>query len=84
MPAGNIETEVATSYSQVELPVEGGYIPTHKTFVLVRISIPAENIMTKKQVGRKGFVQLTLPHCYSSMKEVRTETQTGQDPRDRI
>ena len=37
------------------------------------------NIMTKKQLGKKGFTQLTLPHCCSSPKEVRTETQTGQE-----
>jgi len=33
------------------------------------------NIMTKKQ----GFIQLTLPHCYSSPKEVKTGTQAGQE-----
>jgi hypothetical protein len=36
------------------------------------------NIMTKKQIGKKGFIQLTFPHCYSSLKEVRTGTQAGQ------
>jgi hypothetical protein len=25
--------------------------------------------MTKKQVGRKGFIQLTLPHCCSSPRK---------------
>jgi hypothetical protein len=34
--------------------------------------------MTKKQVERKGFIQLTLPYCCSSPKEVRTGTQAGQ------
>jgi hypothetical protein len=29
--------------------------------------------------GRKGFIQLTLPPCCSSPKEVRTGTQAGQD-----
>jgi hypothetical protein len=29
-------------------------------------------------MGKKGFIQLTLPHCCSSLKEVRTGTQTGQ------
>jgi hypothetical protein len=37
------------------------------------------NIMTMKKLGRKEFIQLTLPHCCSSPKEVRTETQTGQE-----
>jgi hypothetical protein len=37
------------------------------------------NIMTKKHLGRKRFIQLTLPHCRSSPKEVRTGTQTGQE-----
>jgi hypothetical protein len=50
-----------------------------KIVVLVRVSIPGKNIMTKKQLGRKGFVQLTLPHCYLSPKEVRTGTQAGQE-----
>jgi hypothetical protein len=35
--------------------------------------------MTKKQVGKEGFIQLILPHCYSSKKEVRTGTQAGQE-----
>jgi hypothetical protein len=37
------------------------------------------NIMTKKHLGRKGFIQLTLPYCCSSPKEVRTGTQAGQE-----
>ena len=28
---------------------------------------------------RKGFIQLTFPHCCSSPKEVRTGTQEGQE-----
>jgi hypothetical protein len=35
--------------------------------------------MTKKHLGRKGIIQLTLPHCCPSPKEVRTGTQTGQE-----
>jgi hypothetical protein len=35
--------------------------------------------MMKKHLGRKGFIQLTLPHCCSLPKEVRTGTQTGQE-----
>jgi hypothetical protein len=34
--------------------------------VLVRVSIPAQNIMTSwdhGKLGRKGFIQLTLPCC---------------------
>jgi len=30
-------------------------------------------------LGRKGFIQLTLPHCCSSPKEVRAGTQAGQE-----
>jgi hypothetical protein len=30
-------------------------------------------------LGREGFIQLTLPHCCSSIKEVRTGTQAGQE-----
>jgi hypothetical protein len=43
---------------------------------LVGVSIPAQNIMTKK-LGRKGFIQLILPHYCSSPKEVRTGTYLG-------
>jgi hypothetical protein len=35
--------------------------------------------MTKKQLRRKGFIQFTLPHCCSSLKEVRIGTQAGQE-----
>jgi hypothetical protein len=34
---------------------------------------------THIKLGRKGFIQLTFPHCCSSLKEVRTGTQTGQE-----
>jgi hypothetical protein len=30
-------------------------------------------------LGRKGFNQLTLPHCCSSPKKVGTETEAGQE-----
>jgi hypothetical protein len=35
--------------------------------------------MTKKHLEWKGFIQLTLPHCCSSPKEVRTGIQAGQE-----
>jgi hypothetical protein len=35
--------------------------------------------MNKKQLGRKGYIWLTLPYCCSSPKEVRTGTQAGQE-----
>jgi hypothetical protein len=35
--------------------------------------------MIKKQLGRKGFTQLTLPYCCSSPKEARTGTQAVQE-----
>ena len=50
-----------------------------KMSVLVRVSVPARNIMTKEQVREKGFIQLTLPHCCSSAEEVRTGTQAAQE-----
>jgi hypothetical protein len=28
---------------------------------------------------RKGFIQLTLPHCCSSPEDIRTGTQAGQE-----
>jgi hypothetical protein len=39
-----------------------------------------ETPLPKSRLGRKGFVQLTLPHSCLSLKKARTGTQTGQDP----
>jgi hypothetical protein len=36
--------------------------------------------MTKKQLGRKEFIQLTLLYRYSPPRKVRTGTQAGQKP----
>ena len=46
---------------------------------LVRVSIPAETSWPRSKLGRKGFIELTLPHSCSSHKEVRTGTQAGQE-----
>jgi hypothetical protein len=35
--------------------------------------------MTKKQLGRKGFIQLTLSTLLFIIKGVRTGTQVGQE-----
>jgi hypothetical protein len=35
--------------------------------------------MTKIQVGRKTFIQLILPNCCLSPKEVSTGIQAGQE-----
>jgi hypothetical protein len=48
------------------------------TFCLSQGFYSCTNIMTKKQLGRKRFIQLTFPHCCSLLKEVRTGTQVGQ------
>jgi hypothetical protein len=48
-------------------------------FVLVRVFIPAQTSWPRSKLGRKGFIRLTLPHCCSSPKEVRTGTQAGQE-----
>jgi hypothetical protein len=47
--------------------------------VLVRASIPAQTSWPRSKLGRKGFIRLTLPYCCSSLKEIRTGTQAGQD-----
>jgi hypothetical protein len=36
------------------------------------------NIRTKKQLGRKGFIQLTLPHCCSSPRKSGLELKQGR------
>ena len=37
----------------------------------------------QSSLGREGFVWLMLPHHSSSLKEVRTGTQAGQEPKGR-
>jgi hypothetical protein len=34
--------------------------------------------MTKKHLGRKGFIQLTLPYCCSSPRKSRLELKQGR------
>jgi hypothetical protein len=46
---------------------------------LVRVSIPAQTSWPRNKLGRKGFIQLILPHCCWSPKEVRAGTQAGQE-----
>ena len=41
-------------------------------------SIPAQTSWPRSKLGRKGFIQLTLPYRCSSPKEVRTGTQASQ------
>jgi hypothetical protein len=48
--------------------------------VLVRVSIPAQTSRPRSKLGRKRFIQLTLPHCCSSptksgleLKQVRKQ-----------
>jgi hypothetical protein len=41
--------------------------------------IPAQTSGPRSKLGREGFIQLLLPHCCSSPKEVRTGTQAGQE-----
>lgn len=51
--------------------------------VLVRVSSPMMKQHDQRNLGRKGFIWLTLPqHCLSS-KKVRTGTQIGQEPGDK-
>jgi hypothetical protein len=45
----------------------------------LRVSITAQISWPRNKLGRKGFIQLTLPHCCSLPKEVKTGTQTGQE-----
>lgn len=47
----------------------------------LRVSIPASRPRSK--LGREGCIQLTLPRCCSSLKEVRTGTYIGQELGDR-
>jgi hypothetical protein len=60
-----------------------------KGYVLVRVSYSCTNIMTKNQLGRKGFIRLTLPYCCSSprksgleLKQVRKQKLMQRPWRD--
>lgn len=47
------------------------------------ITVAAMNTTTKSKLGRKAFTGLTLPYHSSSLKAVKTGTQTGPEPRGR-
>jgi hypothetical protein len=47
-------------------------------FVLVRVSIPGQNIMTKKQVGEERVYSAYTSILLFITKEVRTGTHAGQ------
>jgi hypothetical protein len=48
-------------------------------YVLVRDSIPGQNIMTKKQVGEERVYSAYTSTLLFITKEVRTGTQAGQE-----
>jgi hypothetical protein len=57
--------------------------------VLVRVSIPAQTSGPRNKLGRKGFIQLTLPYCCSSprkpgleLKQVRKQELMQRPWRD--
>jgi hypothetical protein len=47
--------------------------------VLVRVSIPGQNIITKKQVGEESVYSAYTSTLLFITKEVRTGTQVGQE-----
>ena len=49
-----------------------------KGFVLVRVSIPAQIVITKKQVGEERVYSAYSSTLLFITKEVRTGTQAGQ------
>jgi hypothetical protein len=59
------------------LPRESSEFRSHP--VLVRVSIPAQNIMTKKQVGEERVYSAYTSILLFITKEVRTGTQAGQE-----
>jgi hypothetical protein len=64
--------------STSEDPRMAPYTNRGNDFVLVRLSIPAQNNRTKKQTVEER-VYSAYPHCCSSPKEVRTGTQASQE-----
>jgi hypothetical protein len=67
----------------VELPAFMVYHTGKNLSLLVRVSIAARNTLIKSNRWRKGFICLILPYHCLFLKEVSTETQTGQEPEDR-
>jgi hypothetical protein len=62
--------------------------PRHHS-VLVGVSIPAQTSWPRSKLGRKGFIQLTLPYCCSSprksgleLKQVRKQELMQRPWRD--
>jgi hypothetical protein len=47
--------------------------------VLVRFFIPEQTSWPRSKLGKNRIIQLILSCCCSSPKEVRTETQAGQE-----
>jgi hypothetical protein len=47
--------------------------PTAMQTVLVRVSITAQTSLPGSKLGRKGFIQLTLPYCCSSPRKSALE-----------
>jgi hypothetical protein len=47
--------------------------------VLVRVSLPAQTSGPRSKLGRKGFIQLTLPYCYSSPRKSGLELKQGRE-----
>jgi hypothetical protein len=60
--------------------VEGSSKPEGLIDVLFRIAVAVMKHHDQRNLGRKGFTWLALPHHCSSSMEVRTGTQTGQEP----
>ena len=46
---------------------------------MVRVSFTTMTCMTKKHLDRKGFIRCTLIYPCSSLKEVNTGTQVGEN-----
>jgi hypothetical protein len=60
----------AYAYAEGKVEEMGPNPDSEAWCVLVRISIPAQTSWPRSKLGRKEFIQLIIPHCYSSPKEV--------------
>jgi hypothetical protein len=84
--AGCWQHQPRSLFVQLSLPMQNGnkfwahseLEMCSKGNVLVRVSISAQTSWPRHKLGRKGFIQLTLPHCCSSPKEVWSGTPAGQ------
>lgn len=50
-----------------------------RRWILVRVTLGVKKHHDRRNLGKKGFIRLTLAQHCSSLKQYSTDTQTGRD-----